>query len=117
MRHFNCSRAVHVLGIALLSGLAGCQLVVDFDRSKIDGGISPAEMDATADGPATVDGSVDARLESGGPAPEAGHDAGADANDANDATVADGGDAATPDAGTDGAVDAGEDANDAATAD
>jgi len=99
----------HVAALFLLLGVGavGCELALDFDRTKIDGGAIDASFGDTAtfdqvsppaDG--TTDGGTDA------PIAETGSDTGTDT----------GSDTGT-DTGTDGGTDAGQDAADAADAD
>jgi hypothetical protein len=45
--------ATALLAAGTMSALAGCELIVDFDRSKIPQGVP---MDATIDGPGETDG-------------------------------------------------------------
>jgi hypothetical protein len=90
-------RVVAVLGLAVLGGVVGCELAVDFDRTKIDGGGIDASfgVDATTgDAIAAVDaadaggdssssdGSVDAPADAPADAPDDAGDAGVDAGDA-----------------------------------
>jgi hypothetical protein len=132
------SRAWRIVAVAsVVSFTTGCELLVDFDRSLIDGGSEDSGTDAT--GPMTDAGDATAPdssptdaapVDSGPDATnvDASQDAGEDAQDAApdappDAqadAATDGGDAgedAAADAGADAAADAGEDAASDAAAD
>ncbi|MEO8875884.1 MAG: hypothetical protein ABI461_09875 [Polyangiaceae bacterium] len=86
------------IAVASLGLLAGCELLVDFDRTLIDGGALGA-VDATFDSSETFDASNDASDSTTTP----------DASDASDATTTtDAGDSGLPqDAGEDADADAG----------
>jgi hypothetical protein len=109
-------RVAVVLGMTAIAGLAGCELLVDFDRSLIDAGLGDASF---TDG-ASADGSNDVTLTDTSPGPDSAQDS------ANDSPVsetgADGGDGSTGDDSGDGATttdasDAGVDAADGNVAD
>jgi hypothetical protein len=91
-------------GAAAVATMAGCELIVDFDRTKIPiGGDASAEDATVPDGSPEADGSPgdSAASETGPAAPEAGVDAGPDVTvvDAGpDSTVADAADTGTPEA-------------------
>ncbi len=97
---------------ACLLALGGCELVVDFDRSRI---VEDAGDDAPSDAgddAAVDDAGADAETDAGDDAAaDAGDDAGDDAGmDAGDDAGMDAGDDAGPDAGDDAGMDAGDDA-------
>ncbi len=77
-----------VLVIAASAMGLGCELIVDFDRTKI-----PVEgTDATATDATTTDSAIDAPVDTGSDVPnDGGPDGTADASDAADAADADGG--------------------------
>ncbi|MFW5925514.1 MAG: hypothetical protein ACOCV4_05060 [Myxococcota bacterium] len=84
--------------VAVLGLVAGCELVVDFDRSRIggEGGVDGAVVDAATDGStdaagdAGPDAAGDAGMDAAGDAgPDAASDAGPDA--AGDGAAGDGG--------------------------
>ncbi len=83
------------LGLALAMGVAGCELIVDFDRTKIDAG--------AGDGSVLPDVSTQ-----DAPAKDVAADVPGDVG--SDVVVSDAGDA-----GSDGALDDGADASDGAT--
>jgi hypothetical protein len=85
----------------LLLGLFGCELVVDFDRSRIpEAGVDSGNVDA---------GTLDSGTMDAGDDEDSGTDEDAGAEDAGpeDAAMDDAGDAAMDDAGTDAGFDAG----------
>ena len=87
---------------ALVLGVAGCELLVDFDRTKIDGG----PLDGTTDVTPQPDGSKDVNTQDVNTQDVV--------NDVkNDVTTSDAGDAGVSDAADSGTADA----NDGATAD
>jgi len=97
---------------AALLALPGCELIVDFDRTKIDGGSVGSVSDATTPDATSGDGGGDADAST--PAPdakgEASADAGSDATDApadspsTDGPMPDVGPDVGPEAGPDGAM-------------
>lgn len=89
-------RALVIASVLLASlSITGCQLVVDFDRSRLDAGmdLGPAPTDMSVAIDAGTDAGVDAGTDAG---VDAGTDAGVDAG--TDAGI---------DAGTDAGLDAG----------
>lgn len=104
-----------VLGITAMAGLAGCELLVDFDRSLIDAGLGDASF---TDG-ASVDGANDVTLTDTSPGLDSSQDSPNDSPVSETGT--DGGDGSTGDDSGDGSTtdanDAGMDAADTSTVD
>jgi hypothetical protein len=85
------TRAV-IATLVVAAATAGCELIVDFDRTKIDAGATDATVSDVTNPPidAPVDSPVDAGKDSPADAPadvkvDTGTDAGTDASDAGDA--------------------------------
>ncbi len=77
--------AILLLGLAAGGALVGCELIVDFDRTKIPIEDAGATTDGTTPPPAG-DGASDAPADAPNDAPQ---DAGNDASDAADADAGD----------------------------
>lgn len=92
MKSFSYKR-VSAVGIVLVMAAAGCELIVDFDRTKIPGGGTDASVDqGTLDGQTGTDAQVDVTTDAPkDSATEGGGDAATDGttNDAGDAAAAD----------------------------
>jgi hypothetical protein len=93
---------------AAMAAMPGCELLVDFDRSKIPTGVDGSLGDDSGelpDAPAPTDGPSEGSNTTDAPtgAPDAAVDGGADSGDSG-AT-----EASTPDTGTDAPVDTGAD--------
>lgn len=98
----NTKRIVLLTTLSLTLAAAGCQLIVDFDRTKIDAGAVDASFDIAKPDNVVADTGNDVT-----PQPDSG-------NDASDGAVSDANDAATSDA-SDAAADADDGSADAAT--
>ncbi len=98
----NTKRIVLLSTLSLAMAAAGCQLIVDFDRTKIDAGAVDASFDV-----AKPDNSVPDTGNDVTPQPDSG-------KDASDGAVSDASDASTSDA-SDAAADADDGSADAAT--
>jgi hypothetical protein len=96
-----------VAASAAMMAMPGCELLVDFDRSKIPSGMDATFPDAgeTSDAPSSPDGAGDGTTPTDGGGSDATTPDAADAADAADAETVDG-EAGAPDTGADAPTEA-----------
>lgn len=118
MNRRQARRALVATSALTLFAIAGCELAVDFDRTKIDAGsVDAAIADVTAlDAPTSTDGgkdgTADAPVDGTSDAPVDGASDAPSDGTTTDGTTADANDASTTDAGSDAPDDAAADAPD-----